>query len=82
MSVLTEWFEGRGVEDGAGVVIVPLPLWAILVIAVLVCLPGCATKEEPRDEVCFLHPLGRTQDGLHVVAARCMTPEQFAESQK
>ena len=62
--------------------IIPLPVWAIFLVGLLLILPGCATKEEPRSEVCFLQLLGRTQDGLSVVASQCVSPEAFAESQK
>lgn len=46
-------------------------------------LYGCATtKEEPQGQYCFLEAVGRTQGGLYVVKSLCMSPEQFAESQK
>lgn len=67
-------------------IVLPLFLWlaAILtLIFILAGLSGCATtKEGPRQEVCRFQLLGQTTSGLPVVATLCVTPEQFAESQK
>jgi hypothetical protein len=60
----------------------PLPFWALLLLVVIVCIPGCATTKEADPQVCFLQPLGRTESGLSVVKSLCMTEEQFAETQK
>ena len=62
----------------------PLPFWAILIVGVLICLPGCATekKAEPTDNVCLMKLVGRTGEGDPVVRMICVTQEQFAESQK
>lgn len=82
MSVLTEWFEGHQVDDELERV-----YWGRVVteLACAVCLglllAGCASPS-PRSEVCFLRLLGNTEDGMSVVAQACMTPEEFAESQK
>ena len=84
MSVLTEWFEGRSVEEHY-----QRCNWsrllcecACLVVAGLI-LAGCATtKEEPRQEVCFFQYLGRTEGGLSVARTACMSEQAFAEYQK
>ncbi len=78
MSTLTEWFEGRSVDDQT---ILPLPFWALLLLALIVLLPGCATAE-PESKVCFMQLMGRTESGLSVVRQACLTEEQFAETQK
>jgi hypothetical protein len=65
-------------------IIFPLSMWAGAAVAVgclLVGLSGCASTESgPR--VCYVKPMGATEDGSWVVAQMCMTPEAFAESQK
>jgi hypothetical protein len=85
MSVLTEWFEGRRVDDGerehqraywwrVGVEV------SCAVVAGLI-LAGCASPS-PRSEVCTVQHLGNLESGMPVVALNCVTPEQFAEAQK
>lgn len=64
-------------------IILPLIIWIGVILAVLVLmagLSGCATTEESK--VCFMKLLGQTEQGYSVVVQSCMTPEQFAESQK
>lgn len=82
MSVLTDWFEGRKVEEEH-----ERAYWGRIVLeiscAVLagVLLSGCAsTKEET--QVCYMQFLGKTGSGLSVVREMCVSEEQFAESQK
>ena len=81
MSTLTEWFEGRTVDEEAGQTILPMPFWVALIAAALALLPGCATTE-PSAQVCFMRMMGVTEHGYSVVQQLCMTPEAFAESQK
>jgi hypothetical protein len=86
MSQETNWFEQYGLGDAhercywrrvAGVII-----GAILLALLLGPMFGCASSPSPRSEVCAMRLLGATQDGVSVVAVQCVTPEQFAESQK
>ena len=52
----------------------------VLALAIILApLAGCATAEP---QVCFVKPMGATEDGSWVVAQMCMTPEAFAASQK
>jgi hypothetical protein len=83
---MKEWFEGRS--------IVPQPInyrpWWLdvllglgcvaIVFAIIGGLSGCATSEDAK--VCFMKPIGVTEEGYTVAAVQCMTPEAFAESQK
>ena len=41
-------------------------------------LVGCASDPQ----ICFVKPMGQTEDGLIVIAQHCMSHEAFAESQK
>jgi hypothetical protein len=78
----SEWFQGHVVQDDCET-IMPMPFWALILGALIVCLQGCATtKEGPRNEVCMFRLLGNTSDGMPVVATTCVSPEAFAESQK
>lgn len=83
MSVLTEWFEGRRVDERE----LQRAYWwrigleiACAVVAGLI-LAGCASPG-PRSEVCAMQLLGKTGAGVPVVEMLCVTPEQFAEAQK
>lgn len=62
------------------------PYWVLLLGALgIALLPiwGCATAPaESETKVCFIKPMGQTQNGMLVVAQSCMSPEAFAESQK
>lgn len=64
----------------------PLPLWFVLLCALLFGLPGCATeapKSGPRIEVCEVQLIGQSpHSGLPVVAVACVSPEKFAKSQQ
>jgi len=79
-----EWFEGRSVDEPESrFTVLPALFWIALIATALLFLQGCATaKEGPREEVCFLQLIGRTQDGLSVVKSMCVTEEQFIEAQK
>lgn len=87
MSALTNWFEGRSVDehyqrcDWTRIV---LEIGCAVIAGILLAgLPGCATTEEgPRASVCTFQLVGQTSSGLPVVITTCVTPEQFAESQK
>jgi hypothetical protein len=48
-------------------------------LLLMLVLAGCSTAGP---QVCFMTPMGKTEDGSWVVAQQCMTPEAFAESQK
>jgi hypothetical protein len=50
---------------------------AVLIIA---SLAGCATSRDA--EVCYMKPIGLTEQGFTVAFQQCMTPEAFQESQK
>lgn len=61
---------------------VGIRLFVVLALgAILAPLYGCATTE-PEVRVCFMHMMGRTQQGLSVVAQHCMSKEAFEETQK
>ena len=85
MSGITEWFEGRSVEEHY-----QRCDWTRLlielgcIVAAGFILAGCATekKAEPTDNVCLMKLVGRTGEGDPVVRMICVTQEQFAESQK
>lgn len=51
---------------------------AVLIIA---SLAGCATTTREA-EVCYMKPIGLTEQGFTVAFQQCMTPEAFQESQK
>lgn len=53
---------------------------AIALALILSPLGGCSTA--PVQQVCFVKRLGNTEAGMVVVAQTCMSPEQFAETQK
>ena len=86
MSVLTEWFEGRSVDehyqrcDWTRVV-----LELACIVAAGLILAGCAStpkEEKPSDQVCLMKLVGRTGEGEPVVRLLCVTPEAFAEANK
>lgn len=85
MSVMTEWFEGRKVDDHerAYWTRISLELACAIVAGLLLAgISGCASSPSPRSEVCSMQLLGQTEDRVPVVRMFCVTPEQFAESQK
>ena len=82
---MMNWGEHEPEQKYRRPIILPLICWIGFVLGlifVLAALSGCASSPSPRSEVCFLRLLGTTDDGLSVVRSVCMTPEQFAESQK
>jgi len=88
MSFVTEWFEGRSVDEhyqrcNWSRVAMELAC-AVCVGLILGGLSGCATekKAEPTDNVCLMKLVGRTGEGEPVVRMICVTQDQFAESQK
>jgi hypothetical protein len=65
-------------------IMLPLLFWLASIaclIGIIAGISGCASTS-PRSEVCTMHLLGQTEDRVPVVAMTCVTPEQFAESQK
>ena len=48
---------------------------------IMLALPGCASVAQKEDDVwqriCYVKPLGNTEDGMIVIAQACLTPEQF-----
>jgi hypothetical protein len=80
---ITEWFEGRQVEEDhhqrAYWWRIGLEVACAIVAGLL--LAGCASHG-PRSEVCAMQLLGKNPSGVPVVEMLCVTPEQFAEAQK
>jgi hypothetical protein len=89
MGILTEWFEGRHVDEQEreheraywGRVLAEIAC-AVCAGLILAGLPACASSPSPRSEVCTMQLLGQTENRVPVVGMTCVTPEQFAESQK
>jgi hypothetical protein len=82
MSQEKEYFAGRTADESdAGLTILPLPFWAALFAAFLVVISGCASTARDA-EVCYIKPMGNTEEGLIVVLQQCITPEAFEEAQK
>lgn len=81
-----EWFEGDSLDrmERCYWRRIGFLIFAALALAVIFLpLMGCATKiSDGRTEVCFLQPLGQTEEGYTVVASHCMTPEAFKASQR
>lgn len=82
MSQEKEYFAGRtAAEPDERLTILPLPFWAALFAAFLVVISGCATTAKDA-EVCYVKPMGNTEEGFIVVLQQCMTPEAFQAGQK
>lgn len=79
----TPWFHDRHVDepeqDETGKRFYQFRVGALLAILIVI-LAGCATARDA--EVCYVKPMGNTEEGLIVVLQQCLTPEAFAESQK
>lgn len=84
----TEWFEGRRLEklhERCFWRRIGFSIFLALAAALLLfpMMTGCSSQ--PQDEepqICFMKSLGRTPDGMFVVAQKCMTQDDFKESQK
>ncbi len=52
-------------------------LLALALAMLLGALPGCAAPDAVTTSVCYLSPLGQTEEGYAVVLQACQSPEAF-----
>jgi hypothetical protein len=84
---MKEWFEGRSAApppikynppwlDRA----IEILCWACFGALIAIALPGCTTTREA--EVCYMKPIGVTEQGFTVAFQQCMSPEAFQKAQE
>ena len=84
-----EWFAGLRTEEAKHQRCfwrrVGFGLAALIILSAIALLAGCASGKEAKEDeprICFLKSMGRTEDGMVVVAQHCMSQEAFQEMQK